>query len=123
MVVATDGTRACELLEHTIPGPSWRGTNCLYFAASEPPVKGAFLVLDADRDGPLNQMIVMSEVSPDYAPPGQALVSATIIGMERGLGQVRAVMEQLSLRELLICDWGLREGVMLEVLGLVEALP
>jgi exopolyphosphatase/guanosine-5'-triphosphate,3'-diphosphate pyrophosphatase len=31
------------------------------------------------------------------------------------------VMEQLALRELLICDWGLREGVMLEVLGLVEA--
>ncbi len=96
VVIATDGTRACELTDHAVPGPSWRGTNCLYFAAPEPPVKGAFLVLDADRDGPLNQMIVMSEVSPEYAPPGQALVSTTIIGMERGLGQVRAVMEQLS---------------------------
>ncbi|MGA9523420.1 MAG: NAD(P)/FAD-dependent oxidoreductase [Myxococcaceae bacterium] len=96
VVVATDGTRACELLNDAIPSPIWRGTNCLYFATSEPPVKGAFLVLDADRDGPLNQMIVMSEVSPAYAPPGQALVSATIIGMERGLGQVRTVMEQLS---------------------------
>ncbi len=96
VVVATDGTRASELLNGAIPSPIWRGTNCLYFATSEPPVKGAFLVLDADRDGPLNQMIVMSEVSADYAPPGQALVSATIIGMERGLGQVRSVMEQLA---------------------------
>jgi exopolyphosphatase/guanosine-5'-triphosphate,3'-diphosphate pyrophosphatase len=30
------------------------------------------------------------------------------------------LMESLALRELLICDWGLREGVILEVLGLVD---
>jgi exopolyphosphatase/guanosine-5'-triphosphate,3'-diphosphate pyrophosphatase len=30
------------------------------------------------------------------------------------------LMESLSLRELLICDWGLREGVILEALGLVD---
>jgi exopolyphosphatase/pppGpp-phosphohydrolase len=30
------------------------------------------------------------------------------------------LMERLSLRELLICDWGLREGVILEALGLVD---
>lgn len=30
------------------------------------------------------------------------------------------LMQRLSLRELLICDWGLREGVILEALGLVD---
>jgi exopolyphosphatase/guanosine-5'-triphosphate,3'-diphosphate pyrophosphatase len=30
------------------------------------------------------------------------------------------LMERLALRELLICDWGLREGVILEALGLVD---
>jgi len=30
------------------------------------------------------------------------------------------LMQHLSLRELLICDWGLREGVILEALGLVD---
>jgi exopolyphosphatase/guanosine-5'-triphosphate,3'-diphosphate pyrophosphatase len=30
------------------------------------------------------------------------------------------MMQSLALRELLICDWGLREGVMLETLGLVD---
>jgi exopolyphosphatase/guanosine-5'-triphosphate,3'-diphosphate pyrophosphatase len=30
------------------------------------------------------------------------------------------LMERLELRELLICDWGLREGVILEALGLVD---
>jgi exopolyphosphatase/guanosine-5'-triphosphate,3'-diphosphate pyrophosphatase len=30
------------------------------------------------------------------------------------------LVEQLGLRELLICDWGLREGVILEALGLVD---
>jgi exopolyphosphatase/guanosine-5'-triphosphate,3'-diphosphate pyrophosphatase len=31
-----------------------------------------------------------------------------------------AVMETLSLRDLLICDWGLREGVILKELGLTQ---
>jgi len=30
------------------------------------------------------------------------------------------LVERLGLRELLICDWGLREGVILEALGLVD---
>jgi exopolyphosphatase/pppGpp-phosphohydrolase len=30
-------------------------------------------------------------------------------------------MKSLDLPELLICDWGLREGVILEALGLVSA--
>jgi exopolyphosphatase/guanosine-5'-triphosphate,3'-diphosphate pyrophosphatase len=34
---------------------------------------------------------------------------------------VDAVMKSLDLPELLICDWGLREGVILEALGLVSA--
>ena len=31
-------------------------------------------------EGPVNNLCVMSEVSPDLAPPGSALVSATVIG-------------------------------------------
>jgi exopolyphosphatase/pppGpp-phosphohydrolase len=34
---------------------------------------------------------------------------------------VDAVMQSLALPDLLICDWGLREGVILEALGLVSA--
>ncbi len=34
---------------------------------------------------------------------------------------VDAVMKSLALPDLLICDWGLREGVILEALGLVSA--
>lgn len=33
---------------------------------------------------------------------------------------IDAVMRQLELSELLVCDWGLREGVILETLGLVS---
>jgi exopolyphosphatase/guanosine-5'-triphosphate,3'-diphosphate pyrophosphatase len=33
---------------------------------------------------------------------------------------LEALMESLSLRELLFCDWGLREGVILEALGLAD---
>lgn len=34
---------------------------------------------------------------------------------------VDAVMKSLALPDLLICDWGLREGVILEALGLISA--
>jgi exopolyphosphatase/guanosine-5'-triphosphate,3'-diphosphate pyrophosphatase len=34
---------------------------------------------------------------------------------------VDAVMQSLALPDLLICDWGLREGVILEALGLISA--
>src|SRR5262245_6710700 len=53
---------------------------CLYFAANESPVKEAILLLDADNSGPVNHIVVMSDVAAKYAPDGQALISATVLG-------------------------------------------
>src|SRR6185295_5813787 len=54
---------------------------CLYFAAPTAPVKGPVLVLDGERSGPVNNLCVVSEVAPSYAPPGSALVSACVLGV------------------------------------------
>jgi len=80
VVVATDGTAARELV--ALPGElRWRAVTCLYFAAPSPPVPGPVLVLNGEGRGPVNNLCVMSEVSSRYAPPGQALVSATVLGV------------------------------------------
>ena len=54
--------------------------SCLYFAAKKPPIDEPILVLDADRQGPVNNLCVPSNVAPTYAPPGGSLISATVLG-------------------------------------------
>ena len=58
---------------------TWCSTSCLYFSAPEPPVERPILVLDGDGDGPVNNLCVPSQVVPSYAPPGRALVSASVV--------------------------------------------
>ncbi len=62
------------------PPTSWCSTTCLYFAAPEPPLARPILVLDGDGAGPVGNLCVPSQVAPSYAPPGRALVSASVIG-------------------------------------------
>jgi len=79
VVVATDGPEAARL----VPGvPALRtcAQTCLYFAAPEPPVREPILVLDGEGRGPVNNLAVMSEVAPSYAPAGRALIAASVVG-------------------------------------------
>ncbi|RKH11361.1 NAD(P)/FAD-dependent oxidoreductase [Corallococcus sp. CA053C] len=79
VVVATDPATATSLLVG-MPAPRMNRVTSLYFAAPEPPVEGPWLVLDGEGQGPVNNVAVMSEVSPAYAPKGQALVSVSVVG-------------------------------------------
>ncbi len=79
VVVAADAAGALALLPGLPPHPTNRAT-CLYFAAPEPPVQGPWLVLNGEGRGVVNNVAVMSEVSPAYAPVGQALVSVSVVG-------------------------------------------
>ncbi len=45
------------------------------------PVDEPVLVLNGERSGPVNTLCVPSDVAPSYAPPGAALVSASILGI------------------------------------------
>lgn len=80
IILATDARHAAVL----VPGsrtPSWGGCATLYYAAPRSPVSGPLLVLDGEgRRGPVNHICVPSDIAPSYAPPGQALISATTLG-------------------------------------------
>lgn len=80
VVVAADLPEAARLLPELTP-PGRRGTACLYFAASEPPVKKPILVLDGEGSGPINNLCVPSAVAQTYAPAGQNLISASTVGI------------------------------------------
>src|SRR5439155_24512987 len=80
VVVATDGPAAARLLGGRLKEPASRAVCCVYFAAEASPLKEPILVLNADEPGPVNHLAVMSDVAPGYAPPGAALVSASVLG-------------------------------------------
>jgi phytoene dehydrogenase-like protein len=79
VVVATDGPAAARLVP-ALPTPRTCAQTCLYFTAPEPPVREPILVLDGEGRGPVNNLAVMSEVAPSYAPPGRALIAASVVG-------------------------------------------
>ena len=79
LVVATSAPVARRLLSDSHPAGG-RRVRCIYFAASEPPVREPILVLNGDGSGPINNLCVPSQVSSNYAPSGEALVSVTVLG-------------------------------------------
>jgi phytoene dehydrogenase-like protein len=80
IVLAVEGPEASRLTCGQIKSPESRSTICFYYAASQPPMKESLLVLNGDQSGPINNLCVPSNVSPSYAPKGQALVSVSVVG-------------------------------------------
>lgn len=57
------------------------GEMCLYFTADwRPPFDRPFLVLNGERDGPVNNLAFPSLVAPSYAPAGKTLIAAVVLG-------------------------------------------
>jgi phytoene dehydrogenase-like protein len=81
IVVAADGPAAAKLLGDEVPDPGSNGSTTLYYAADRPPVDEPVLCLDGENRGPVNSLVVLSNAAPAYAPPGQALVSASCVGL------------------------------------------
>jgi len=97
VIVAVSEETAYRLLPQTgmpAPLPS-RSTTCMYFAADELPQGDPILHLDGDGRGPVNSVTVLSRISPHYAPPGQHLISASIIGSPSSTELEQVVREQM----------------------------
>ena len=64
---------------------SGRSTANLYYVADVPPMREPILVLGADEaEGPINNLVVLTNAAPSYAPPGKALVSISVLGNPTG---------------------------------------
>ena len=76
IVIATDATTATQLLGLT-EVPHMAGCITWYHAVSQNPSGSGRLVVDGQRRGPIINTVVMSDISANYAPSGQHLVSTT----------------------------------------------
>jgi protoporphyrinogen oxidase len=82
IIVATEGPVAAKLLG--LPPVESRSAGCVYFSAPQPPVDGAYVILDGHGQGPVLNVAVMSLVSPHYAPAGKHLIAAALPGVIEG---------------------------------------
>jgi len=80
VVVAADGPEAARLTG-AVEAPAARAVTTVHFAAERSPVGEPILVLNGEGRGPVNDLCVPSDVAPSYAPPGAALISATVLGV------------------------------------------
>jgi phytoene dehydrogenase-like protein len=80
VVVATDAITTAKLIDG-LPAPEFHGATNVYYSMKEPPVRGPILLLNGDERGPVAHMAFVSEVSPLYAPKGQALASVSLLGV------------------------------------------
>jgi len=106
VVLATESSAAARLTASREPlvakqlDRSWHSTRCVYFDAKEPPLAEKMLVLRGDdRSGPVNHLVVLSNVAAEYAPPGRALISVTLAepwSLSDPQGSLARVTDQLS---------------------------
>ena len=89
VVIATDGESAAGIAGSR--SVEWKSVDCLYYAAEAPPLDGAVLVLNGE-DGPINNLCIPTEVSPDYGPSDRALISVSVLGHEGGANEVEAAV-------------------------------
>ncbi len=98
VVVATDAWTASSLLPGVLRVPPARGVTTVYHVTPAFPGATAMLLLDA-AGSPVANTIVLSSAAPEYAPPGQALVSTSVVHgpvpVDPDGPEVRAAMTRL----------------------------
>ncbi len=91
VVIATDAREAQRLVSVTLPTEGTSCT-CVYFSSPRSLYKQRKIVLNARSDAFINNLVQITNIAPEYAPQGQHLISATILGLPEG--DDRAIVEQ-----------------------------
>lgn len=99
IVLAVDAAQAAVLLGRpSVPASAFTHTTCTYFATSDalPPIeKQKLLVLNTNRSSAVHNVAILSDIAPDYAPPGQTLISVSTQGLENvNLGALEQKVRQ-----------------------------
>jgi len=76
ILIATDATTATQLLGLT-EVPRMAGCITWYHAVAQNPSGSGRLIVDGQKRGPIINSVVMSDISPNYAPLNQHLVATT----------------------------------------------
>ena len=79
LVLATDAPATARLLEGPPAVPPALGTTVVYLSTKVRPYERAMLTLPAGRRRLVRHFVALTNVAPEYAPPGQHLLSATVL--------------------------------------------
>jgi len=73
----------------------WNRTTTFYYSSHRTPIADPILILNGEgpKAGPVNNAVIMSQVSPAYAPPGAHLVAASVVGQAP---EAQSTMEKLE---------------------------
>ena len=82
VVIATDLGGANRLLGRENAPAAFNSAVCLYYSTPHAPVDEPILLLNGEGTGPINNLTVLSAVSPNYAPPGRHLISISVVNPE-----------------------------------------
>ncbi len=80
VVIATEAPVARHLVGAELPHTGLAATT-VYFASGESLYKGPRLLLNADPHGLVSHVAQITNVAPEYAPAGQHLLAATVLGL------------------------------------------
>lgn len=97
VVVATQASQTSRLIPEFKPrAPDWRSVTNLYYSSSRSPLGAAIIALNASGGGLVNNVCVLSDVAPSYAPAGRALVSVSVLGLHADADLPDQVREELG---------------------------
>ena len=97
VIVATNAASAARL----VPGfgdfePDWRAVTNVCFQAGKSPLEEAIIALNGTGVGLVNNVAVMSDLAPGYAPEGKALMSVSVLGEAHRHDLSEVVQEELK---------------------------
>jgi phytoene dehydrogenase-like protein len=97
VVVATESTAVQGLLtDASAKRPEWRAVTNVYFSAPCSPIQEKLIALNGGQGGMVNNVCVLSEIAPGYAPPGKALISVSVLGIHDLTDLPQRVRNELS---------------------------
>jgi phytoene dehydrogenase-like protein len=132
VVLATEFDKAAQLAGLNLPA-KWRVSNDISFALPEPLYREKLITLFTDPMTMVNNATLISNIAPSYAPEGQHLLTATVLGgsafSDEGLAD--AVRKDISAqfpdshpdtwRLLRVCR--IREAQFAQPVGIWDKLP
>ena len=125
VVVATTFSSAAKILPQEVCDQfttrTWKSTRMLAFAALNSPLQSRTLVVSADKDGPIDNLCVPSDIAPSYAPPGASLVVASI--RAEWTASEEATLEAVRLQSSVWFGQAARNWELISYVKIDEALP
>ncbi|MDA7643753.1 MAG: NAD(P)/FAD-dependent oxidoreductase [Verrucomicrobiales bacterium] len=96
VVVATDSETAKVLVPSLDRKKlAWRSVIGMNFVANHSPLGEPIIALNGNNEGLVNNVCVLSDVSPHYAPKGKSLISVSVLGNNQEDNLVDQVREEL----------------------------